>query len=169
MNETETDGHWPLARAVPELNGCRAICCECGEQPKKLAARSSMQHVWHASHRRKLRLIPVDYVWPRRMEGLSTGQPWRVTGHVWRGGGWVRVSACPEGCGGTVDAAGRHSDDVEYCYGLSQQAKADVGDPADLPVLLSRQPWSACGTDQGCRMFCGSLYAYSSPNTRENQ
>lgn len=37
---------------------------------------------------------------------------------------------CPEGCGGKV-ADGRHSTDVGYCYALSQQAKADAGEPLD--------------------------------------
>lgn len=37
---------------------------------------------------------------------------------------------CPEGCGGAV-AGGRHSVDVDYCYALSQQAKADAGELLD--------------------------------------
>jgi hypothetical protein len=43
----------------------------------------------------------------------------------------VSGKPCPEGCGGTVGGTGRHSADVDYCYALSQQAKADSGEPLD--------------------------------------
>jgi hypothetical protein len=80
-----TDGHWPFYDTSTRL-----IRCECGAAPAKPAARMSMQHVWHKSHRRRLVLQPVEYVWPGRMEGLSTGGYMQVRGHRWDNGGWVR-------------------------------------------------------------------------------
>lgn len=69
----QTDGHWPLARKVPELNGRTAICCECGRAPKRIASRASMLYVWHQVHRCGLNLPRVTYVWAGEMQGLSQG------------------------------------------------------------------------------------------------
>jgi hypothetical protein len=84
-----TDGHWPVARKVPELGNRTAICCACGERPKKIAARVSMLHVWHQVHRRGLRLRPVSYAWPGRMEGPSAGGYVKAPGCKWENGNWV--------------------------------------------------------------------------------
>jgi len=87
------DGHLPNAVKMAEFHGRTVIACQCGAKPKKPAARMSTQHVWHAAHRRKLGLQPVEYVWPedRYMDGLSVGGYQRVRGHVWRDGGWVKA------------------------------------------------------------------------------
>jgi hypothetical protein len=87
----ETDGHWPLARKVPELGDRTAICCECGQRPKRIATRFSMLHAWHQTHRRALKLVPLEYSWPGKMEGLSAGGPLQVRGLVWRDGDWARA------------------------------------------------------------------------------
>lgn len=87
----DTDGHWPLAREVPELGGQVAICCECGERPKRIASRYSMLNAWHQTHRRGLRLVPVEYTWPGEPAGLSTGGPLQVRGLTWRDGDWARA------------------------------------------------------------------------------
>jgi hypothetical protein len=86
---TETDGHWPFGTT---LDGRTVIACECGEKPKAPPARMSMQHVWHGSHRRRLGLQPVEYMWPeeRYLVGLSTGPYVQVRGHEWKNGGWVK-------------------------------------------------------------------------------
>lgn len=85
-----TDGHFPFGT---ELNGRTVIGCECGWEPAKPSARSSMQHVSHQAHRRNLKLRPVEYVWPddRYMEGLSTGGYVQVRNADWddENGRWV--------------------------------------------------------------------------------
>jgi hypothetical protein len=86
---TSTDGHWPLGT---KLDGVTVIGCECGAKPKKRAARMSMQHVWHQTHRRNLRLQPVEYVWPGDLEGLSTGPYVQMRNAKWENGQWVRTS-----------------------------------------------------------------------------
>jgi hypothetical protein len=90
--ETERDGHWPNAVKLAEFHDRTVIACECGAKPKAPSARMSTQHVWHAGHRRRLGLQPVEYVWPddRYMDGLSEGGYVRVRGHEWRDGGWVK-------------------------------------------------------------------------------
>jgi hypothetical protein len=86
METIETDGHWPFYDTVTCL-----IRCECGEAPKKMSARLSMAHVWHKSHRRRLGLQPVEYLWAGRTAGLSQGGLMRVRGHRWEPGtGWVK-------------------------------------------------------------------------------
>src|SRR5438045_1847793 len=89
----EPDGHWPVWRIVPGISpSIPVIGCQCGANPTKRSARNSTQHVWHQTHRRGLKLCPVDYEWPDEsyhVDGaLSTGNYWRVRGHVWRDGGW---------------------------------------------------------------------------------
>jgi hypothetical protein len=69
----ETDGHWPLARKVPELGDRTAICCECGAQPKRVALLPGLLDAWHRVHRAGMRLAPVEYSWPQEMSGLSAG------------------------------------------------------------------------------------------------
>ena len=92
--EFKTDGHWPEWRKIPG-QVVVTIGCECGETPKKRAARMSMEHVWHQSHRRRLGLQPVEYGWPDGAYHVrgerSTGGYMKVAGHVWQAGnGWVR-------------------------------------------------------------------------------
>jgi hypothetical protein len=89
---TQPDGHWPLGVRVPEFHNRAVISCECGAKPKAPSARMSTQHTWHQTHRRGLKLQPVEYVWPddRYLDGLSTGGYVQVRGHVWQDGGWVR-------------------------------------------------------------------------------
>jgi len=69
----QTDGHWPLAREVPELGGQLAVCCECGAQPKRVALLPCFLAAWHEVHRAGLRLPAVEYAWPLEMAGLSAG------------------------------------------------------------------------------------------------
>jgi hypothetical protein len=97
MDHTGTpDRHWPVWAKVPGVG--IVIGCDCGDRPKKRAARISMQHVWHQSHRRRLRLQPVEYAWPdgavsEADDGgtpLSTGGYVEMSGHVWKDSGWVR-------------------------------------------------------------------------------
>jgi hypothetical protein len=59
-----SDGHRPNAVRLDEFHGRVVIGCECGAKPKAPATRVSTQHVWHGSHRRRLGLQPVEYVWP---------------------------------------------------------------------------------------------------------
>jgi hypothetical protein len=86
-----TDGHWPVWRIVPGLG--TVIACECGANPRRASSRSSMQHVWHQTHRRGLRLQPVEYAWPHdedyhRDGALSTGGLVQVRNAEWVDGGW---------------------------------------------------------------------------------
>ena len=69
----QTDGHWPLAREVPELGSRLAICCECGARPKRIASLAGCHTTWHEVHRAGLRLPAVDYTWDGEASGLSTG------------------------------------------------------------------------------------------------
>jgi hypothetical protein len=93
------DGHWPVWVKVPGLG--IVIGCECGARPKRRAARMSMQHTWHQTHRRNQRLQPVEYQWPDGAvtdadaggTPLSTGGFVQVRGHVWKDGGWMRSDA----------------------------------------------------------------------------
>jgi hypothetical protein len=82
--QTHSDHHWPVMGPVEGLGG-HVIYCACGEHPKKLAQRYSMGHVWQQTHRRRLGLRPVNYVWDGpRNEGLpSTGGLVRVRGMRW--------------------------------------------------------------------------------------
>ena len=91
MTAEVTDGHRPLATKLPRFNGLTAIACECGETPVKMAARNSMRHCWHQSHRRKLGLQPVEYRWPENsyMVGLSTGGLVQPSNARWENGKWV--------------------------------------------------------------------------------
>ncbi len=106
--EEPTDGHWPLGTEVTfpcaeihsKYGDCskahhtlKVIACECGAKPKKPSSRISTQHVWHQSHRRSLRLQPVEYVWPddRYMKGLSIGGYMKVRNAKWEDGQWVRA------------------------------------------------------------------------------
>jgi hypothetical protein len=88
--EGATDGHFPFAR---EVLGRALIGCECGWNPAKPSQRSSMQHVSHMAHRRKLGLRPVEYAWPddSYLEGLSSGGYMVVRNAEWKDGRWVRV------------------------------------------------------------------------------
>jgi hypothetical protein len=95
-DQAPRDGHRPNGVKVAEFNDRTVIACECGAKPKAPSARMSAQHVWHAGHRRRLGLQPVDYIWPddRYMSGLSVGGYVRVRGHVWRDG--CRVKDDPQ-------------------------------------------------------------------------
>ena len=86
-----TDGHWPngikvdYPCATVHANGgmcldktthsLTVIACECGAQPKRPSGRISTQHVWHQTHRRTLKLQPVEYAWASDsyLVGLSVG------------------------------------------------------------------------------------------------
>jgi hypothetical protein len=84
-----TDGH----------NACwtaeKWIGCECGWTPGKMSARNSTQHVAHMTHRRGLKLQPIEYQWSdtnyHRTGALSVGGLMQVKNAEWRNGGWVRV------------------------------------------------------------------------------
>lgn len=93
---TKTDGHWPLGTTLASTE-IKVIGCECGAKPQKLG-RMGTQHVWHMSHRRGLKLQPVEYQWPddRYMVGLSTGGYQQMRGHEWRNGGWAKVPSAKE-------------------------------------------------------------------------
>ena len=94
-----TDGHWPRWVVVPGLG--LVIGCECSEHPAKRPARMSTQHTWHQTHRRRLRLQPVEYQWPDDAQEkaragdpqTSTGGLVQVAGHVWRDGNWYPAGA----------------------------------------------------------------------------
>jgi hypothetical protein len=90
-----TDGHFPFGTTIEGNNGTQitVIGCECGWKPVKRSERSSMQHVSHMAHRRKLGLRPVEYWWSDEhyMEGLSRGGYMVMRNADWvEGKGWVR-------------------------------------------------------------------------------
>lgn len=88
MTPEHTDGHWPIFDRVAAL-----IICECGERPGNRSQRVSMRHVWHQSHRRRLALRPVEYVWGdddlRSVTAFSSGGYVQVKGHEWKEGKWI--------------------------------------------------------------------------------
>jgi hypothetical protein len=60
------DGHQPAFITDPNLG--RIIACECGDKPKRVAQRVSMQHTWHQAHRRGLELPRIEQYtgeWPK--------------------------------------------------------------------------------------------------------
>jgi hypothetical protein len=94
-----TDGHWPLGVTS---EGIKVIGCECGWKPKNRPQRASMQHVPHQTHRRGLKLRPVNYEWPtddmsQYMAGLSAGGYVEVRNAHWddESASWVKDGTLP--------------------------------------------------------------------------
>ena len=90
-----TDGHFPMWTQIPwgVHDDWTVIGCECGWAPEAPSKRMSMQHVQHGTHRRQLKLQPVNYAWDDahyRVPGaISTGGLMTVRGAVWKNGRWT--------------------------------------------------------------------------------
>lgn len=92
----ERDDHWPQLVNDPQLGVL--VGCICGKQPARRAARSTMQHTWHQTHRRTLKLRPVLYswsveAWDRARAGSTQpgeGGYIEMRGYEWLDGGWVQ-------------------------------------------------------------------------------